>query len=473
MKKYKQLLKEIEDSDVDIEDILGDMLGNIEKKEVEYTEINVVQLVKLIQAGATIEDFIINGDINNETFSELINKDKNKREFIIEKSVIIKNCIINKIDLRSITFKNKFEIRYSHINSAIFSYSRFEKGVNFSTTVFYEQASFYGAWFFYNAYFSDSNFKCIAEFSSTYYEEWACFHSIVFEADANFGSSTFKKRGLFPSLIFKNIDFSYSRFYDFVVFGNRSNRKSKNKENRFHNIAEVSFVNSSFYDKVDFNKVSCRNLDLSNSITRDVVELTGADFDTIDLEKFRCEKLYINISQIVVNNKGERAWKIENSNNHSLQKDILLELKNNFQKLQQFDSEDWAYRESKKAELREKKQQKRYIEYFIGKYIFDFLFGFGTLPKRAFISSLFSITVFMFIYLIIGINNDLPSIFSKNFGIEKIYNYLYFTLITYTTIGYGDITPSGIAKIIAATEGLIGIFMTAIFTVTFTRKLLR
>jgi hypothetical protein len=52
-------------------------------------------------------------------------------------------------------------------------------------------------------------------------------------------------------------------------------------------------------------------------------------------------------------------------------------------------------------------------------------------------------------------------------------DYPYFSLITFATVGYGDITPTGIAKLLAATEGFFGVFMMSAFAVTFARKLLR
>ena len=50
---------------------------------------------------------------------------------------------------------------------------------------------------------------------------------------------------------------------------------------------------------------------------------------------------------------------------------------------------------------------------------------------------------------------------------------LYYSLITYTTIGYGDFHPVGIYKIFSAIEGLLGVILTSLFTVIVARRIIR
>ena len=50
---------------------------------------------------------------------------------------------------------------------------------------------------------------------------------------------------------------------------------------------------------------------------------------------------------------------------------------------------------------------------------------------------------------------------------------MYFSITTFTTIGYGDWHPTGWAPVAAATEGLLGVFIMSVFTVSFARKIVR
>ena len=49
----------------------------------------------------------------------------------------------------------------------------------------------------------------------------------------------------------------------------------------------------------------------------------------------------------------------------------------------------------------------------------------------------------------------------------------YHSAITFFTIGYGDVYPIGVSRIVSGLEGFIGVFMMSYFTVAFVRKVLR
>ena len=58
-------------------------------------------------------------------------------------------------------------------------------------------------------------------------------------------------------------------------------------------------------------------------------------------------------------------------------------------------------------------------------------------------------------------------------ALEAVGRCVYFSAITFATIGYGDMYPVGWLKAVAALEGLMGLFIWAIFAVSWARKLLR
>ena len=58
------------------------------------------------------------------------------------------------------------------------------------------------------------------------------------------------------------------------------------------------------------------------------------------------------------------------------------------------------------------------------------------------------------------------------FLISKLGNILYFTIITFTTVGYGDIIPVNWMKLVVSLESFLGVFLTASFVVTLSRRFL-
>jgi len=60
--------------------------------------------------------------------------------------------------------------------------------------------------------------------------------------------------------------------------------------------------------------------------------------------------------------------------------------------------------------------------------------------------------------------------FDMHFLISKFGNTLYFTIITFTTVGYGDITPLNWMKLAVSLESFLGIFFTSSFVVSLSRR---
>jgi hypothetical protein len=56
---------------------------------------------------------------------------------------------------------------------------------------------------------------------------------------------------------------------------------------------------------------------------------------------------------------------------------------------------------------------------------------------------------------------------------ENLEQFLYYSMVTLTTLGYGDFTPVGISRAIAAIEAFTGSFTIALFVVVFVKKMTR
>jgi hypothetical protein len=109
----------------------------------------------------------------------------------------------------------------------------------------------------------------------------------------------------------------------------------------------------------------------------------------------------------------------------------------------------------------------------------DLFSGYGEKPMRVVGFSLFIIFICTCSYFFsAGILYHGESI-GFNSGHEFMTNVshfvscLYFSVVTFTTLGYGDVTPVGLTRIIAAIEAFSGSFTMALFVVVFVKKMTR
>jgi hypothetical protein len=111
--------------------------------------------------------------------------------------------------------------------------------------------------------------------------------------------------------------------------------------------------------------------------------------------------------------------------------------------------------------------------------------GYGEKPGRVIFMAALVIFVaavlFAFGGIVIGeytpeeriINYDLTFSIPGGPAIKDFGQCLYYSFVTFTTLGYGDIHPVGYSKIIASAEAFTGAFFIALFVVVFVRKMAR
>ena len=106
------------------------------------------------------------------------------------------------------------------------------------------------------------------------------------------------------------------------------------------------------------------------------------------------------------------------------------------------------------------------------------LYGYGERPSYITSCAFAYLLIFAFAYFFIGVHDtgvveafDPAKSLAQN--LVAFGDCLYFSIVTFTTVGYGDVVPLGPAKAISAVEALSGNFIMALFVVVFVRKLAR
>lgn len=108
----------------------------------------------------------------------------------------------------------------------------------------------------------------------------------------------------------------------------------------------------------------------------------------------------------------------------------------------------------------------------------DLLCGYGEKPLRVIGFTLVFIFCFAVWYFLLGIQSSSGILayhpansWSEN--LQDFANCLYFSVVTFTTLGYGDLSPIGWSRLFAASEAFSGTFMISLFVVVFVKKMTR
>ena len=92
-------------------------------------------------------------------------------------------------------------------------------------------------------------------------------------------------------------------------------------------------------------------------------------------------------------------------------------------------------------------------------FVLQVVVGYGEKPFRVLGNALFAILLYSLIYQGFGAIND-----------RSFVSCLYFSAITFTTVGYGDFAPHGAFRLIAASEALVGILLCGLFLFCLCRR---
>lgn len=248
----------------------------------------------------------------------------------------------------------------------------------------------------------------------------------------------------------------------------------------------LSLSECQFNSTLSLHVDTCDNLELIGCTFRDIVEFythgEAPKVKILDLTGMRLLGIMyidweVNNLKALISNQKSTTWR-EKAEQFRI-------LKENFNSTGQYDDEDEAYIEFKRNEakailtesLRKKKLSALWQlpSYGFKKLVFDWMGLYATSPLRVVLSNVVMIFAFAFIFTIVPYFADthLTTINPNDPFWTKFWTGAYYTGITYFTVGYGEIVPVGILRLVADLTAFIGVFMMSYFTVAFVRKILR
>lgn len=214
-------------------------------------------------------------------------------------------------------------------------------------------------------------------------------------------------------------------------------------------------------------------------------DLSGANLHSVSLEHTNLLGVKLDGAKLEGVQWGEmvrQEWQGDNEPEFKRKKQLYSEAEEIYRSIaremrnQGMTSEiNWfTYRE---MVVRRKQHPQYSIPRFISKFI-DLYCGYGEKPLRLLIVSAILTLSFAILLGTTGIlqNGELIQLsneLSLSENLKIFISSLYFSTVTFTTLGYGDISPFGISRFIAAIEAFAGSFTIALFVVVFVKRMTR
>src|SRR5665648_174618 len=400
-----------------------------------------------------------------EALKEYVNKIKKEDgDYDFEKFIFIGDIDFKK-DLNITIFKLAYFIEATFKGLAYFKGATFSGVANLSETTFKGQAdfteatfegvaNFIGATFEEVAYFTKATFEEVAYFIEATFKVLAYFKGATFSGVANLSETTFKGQADFTEATFEEVAyFTKATFEGDADFKLKYLIKGINLlKLKVFSGKKISINVMNGKGKISFKRAYLENIYLDIELVECVlIDFTDTLFRNTKVEK---DKIKNHILQ-------------EKEKKFSKAKEIYLLLKNNFHSIGQYEDESWAYKKEKDME-RKSNCHFNTLHKWLWSCFLNGIFGYGIQPSKVIMSAILIITLFSFLFMNPGISNivGIEEITSNNF-----FDCLYFSTITFTTLGYGDFRPlEGLGRFLAGSEAFIGAFMMALFVYTFARR---
>jgi hypothetical protein len=349
---------------------------------------------------------------------------------------------------------------------ALFSHAAFERDAYFSKTTFLDSAGFDSVTFERNCSFEKATFEDTADFPSATFQRGVDFAGAVFMRDAVFWDAVFEE-----DVQFLGAEFKQSAAFGRVAFSGDAGFTSV----KFASPARFKDVR--FAGHADFRGARLeRGADFTRAEINARLALDGAVF---------APRARLDLSEVDLRPGGHVLIKIDQIGRSGRQKLIEGEdskdrlklasaaaqynmLRDNFRTMPSTDPEEDRCH-YKYMDLRRRAANWHWTRRFADWLLFKWCYGYGIYTLRVMLTMVLVILICGGIYWTGG----------GIWGTDVIKNYddhfhpLYFSAITFTTIGYGDYAPRDWLRWVAGAEGFLGLFLMAVFTVSFSRKFIR
>ncbi len=453
-------------------------------------------------------------------YTNKINKEHGDYDFA---KFIFIGSINFKEDLNIVFFK-KTDFKESIFEGvAIFSGVTFDKNVDFGNIIFHRDADFRDVTFYGEVSFKESIFKGDAIFRGSTFVNIADFSKTTFKRGVDFRKSIFRKYSSFSESAFEgDAIFREVTLMEYVSFGGSI----------FNGV--VDFRIKSLLKGVDFTKIRMVfGKRLMIKITNDIklISFESACLENIYVDIELNKGILIDFTDALIKNtkikKNQIKYRIlqEKKKNYNEAKEIYILLKNNFHSIGQYEDESWAFKKEKDMEkfsnsfdafLNRYKKKSQYNKILLNikkslvkriivkfwlrkKWLFskkatkwfnlafsNFIYQYGENPWRVIRFATVVILIFAVLLYISGIvSGDRTDLILKQIEgmqgsnvlkysgpvIGSLFNCLYFSVVTFTTLGYGDFQPlEGWSRFLVSSEALLGAFTMALFVYTFARR---
>ena len=475
-----------------------------EKTQVEFIESleEYINRIKEEDKDYDFREFTFVGDIDFDMFFKVkIFKNANFEGVTFSGSA----NFINTIFKGDTNFHNSKFMDVTCFWSTTFEERADFKGASFNLSTEFDHVFFMGLTDFRDAIFQDTtkynhvNFNKYANFEEATFDLPVNFVGSIFEKDADFMRATFNNDAIFLGVVFKwEIRFQYATF------------------NRI-----VSFDHAIFFP----GRMLCLNVK-----KKGFIQFEGTFLENINLILDIDRDVFINFNRAFLRNTKIKRDQIvghilqEKNKDFFLAKDVYLLLKNNFHNIGRYDDESWAFKKEKDMDRMDKSfycfldKYKKYNQFkkilkksnllkrfivkskIFRKWLFskkaiewfnlsvsNFIYQYGENPWRVIRFALIVIFSFALILNLSGIVNSdrtnlIIELLKESHGDEYTLRYLgpilgsflnclYSSVVTFTTLGYGDFQPAvGASRFFVSLEAIIGAFTMALFVYTFARR---